>query len=238
MSASLPSLLRAYAADALGAASIELALGGVVLVSVSVLCFDLYARIKAETSIARMAIAMADYVSRDTAPDGNEMTALGEFLYEHELGAPASLVYVVTAIHQPTGETSPVVLWSDDTIRMGDETVTAELAGECAHYVAEGGAAGLPDGFTPMSTDEVVVIVEVCARLTREGSLSGRFVGGDIYRLHALPARETGQIPAEPVYVERWSVIAASHAAERFGACAGTTLLQAACPSSTASLPA
>ena len=198
------ALLRIFARDPRGAASIELALGAVVLVSVSTLCFDLYSRIKADTAVARIAVTMADYVSRDVAPDGGEIKALGEFLYKNELGLPAALVYVVTALHQPPGDPLPAVqvLWSDD-IRFGDEAVTTdEFAAECAHFTDDGNAT-LPDSFLPMSPDEVLIIVEVCVRLTREGFLTGKFIAGDIYRLHALPARDPDQRPTAPDYAER-----------------------------------
>ena len=199
------ALLRIFARDPRGAASIELALGAVVLVSVSTLCFDLYSRIKADTAVARIAVTMADYVSRDVAPDGGEIKALGEFLYKNELGLPAALVYVVTALHQPPGDPLPAVqvLWSDDTIRFGDEAVTAQIAGGCAHFTDDGGNAKLPDSFLPMSPNEVLIIAEVCVRLTREGFLTGKFIAGDIYRLHALPARDPDQRPTAPVYAER-----------------------------------
>ena len=202
------ALLRIFARDPRGGASIELALGAVVLVSVSALCFDLYSRIKADTAVARIAVTMADYVSRDVAPDGGEMDALGRFLHEHELGLPAALVYVVTALHQPSGDPLPAVqvLWSDDTIRIGDEAVTEDIADECAHFTDftdDGGNATLPDSFLPMSPDEVLIIAEVCVRPTREGFLTGKFIAGDIYRLHALPARDPGQRPTAPVYAER-----------------------------------
>ena len=203
------ALLRIFVRDPRGAASIELALGAVVLISVSTLCFDLYSRIKADTAVARIAVTMADYVSRDVAPDGGEIKALGEFLYKNELGLPAALVYVVTALHQPSGDPLPAVqvLWPDDniknTIRIGDEAVTNEIAGECAHFTGGGGNATLPDSFLPMSPDEVLIIVEVCVRLTREGFLTGKFIAGDIYRLHALPARDPNQRPTAPVYAER-----------------------------------
>ena len=201
------ALLRIFARDPRGAASIELALGAVVLISVSTLCFDLYSRIKSDTAVARIAVTMADYVSRDVAPDGGEIKALGEFLYKNELGLPAALVYVVTAFHQPSGDPLPAVqvLWwpDDNTIRIGDDAVTAEIAGKCAHFTDEGGNATLPDSFLPMSPDEVLIIVEVCVRLTREGFLTGKFIAGDIYRLHALPARDPDQRPTAPVYAER-----------------------------------
>ena len=200
----VPSLarLRVFLRDSRGGASIELALGAVVLVAAATLCFDLYARVEAYASLARMAVTMADYVSRETAPDGTEMNALGEFLQNHELGIPADLVYVVTALHQPSGDPRPDVLWSDDTVRFGDSTVTAELATGCARFVDGNGAAVVPDDFA-MADDEVLIIAEVCARLTREGFLTGALVAGDIYRLHALPARDPAQRPAAPVHSGR-----------------------------------
>ena len=193
--------LRAFGRDERGATPIELALGAVVLVSTAALGFDLYSLSNANTAIGRMAATMADYVSRDTDPVGDEMSALGGYLYTHELPVPAHLVYVVTALHQPSGDPSPGldVLWSDDTIRFGDSTATAELAAGCARFVDEDGAAVPPDGFT-MADDEVLIIAEVCVRLTREGSLTGRLVAGDLYRLHALPARDPDQRPAAPTH--------------------------------------
>ena len=210
MFASPRLLLCAFARNSRGASSIELALGAVVLFSVSALCFDLYSRIKADTAVARMAVTMADYVSRDVTPDGNEMKALGEFLHEHELSVPAALVYVVTALHQPPGDPLPAVqvLWSDDTIRIGDTEATEEIASVCARF-ADDGNATLPDGFT-MVEDEVIVIAEVCARLTREGFLTGNFITGDIYRLHALPARDPDQIPTPPVYANHGGAASAA----------------------------
>ena len=191
----------AFVRDSRGTATIELGLGAVVLISVSALCFDLYSRIKADTAAARMAVTMADYVSRDTAPNGDEMAALGRYLHSHELGVPADVVYVVTALHQPPGDPLPAITvhWSDDSIRVGDATATTSIATDCPQFGAEGGAADVPSGFA-MSPGEVIIIAEVCARPTREGSLTGRFVAGDIYRLHALPAREPDTIPAKPVH--------------------------------------
>ena len=49
-----------------------------------------------------------------------------------------------------------------------------------------------------MNPGEVLVIAEVCARLTREGSLTGRLIAGDIHRAHALPARDPNEPPAAP----------------------------------------
>ena len=197
---SLLSSLRDFARDSRASAAVELAFGAVVLISISALCFDLYSRVKADTVSARLASTMADYVSRDAEPDGDELEALGEFLYKNELRLPANLVYAITAFRRPTGEPPvPVkVLWSDASIRFGDESETETIAGSCARYVEEDNPA-LPTEFD-MAAEEVVIVVEVCARLTREGSLVGRFIGGEIYRLHVTPARDPSKSPSKPTF--------------------------------------
>ena len=195
--------LRAFVSGNRGSAAIELALGAVVLLSAAALCFDLYSRIRADTASGRLASVMADYVSRDTEPDGDELKALGKVLYTHELRLPANLVYAITAFRRPPGDPpqSEAVLWSDASIRFGDETATEAIAGDCPRYVADGGGSGLPGGFA-MAEGEVLIVVEVCAQLTREGSLVGRFIGGEIYRLHAVPQRDPGTPASKPVYSE------------------------------------
>ena len=191
--------VRRFARDSRGAAALELALGAVTLVATAALCFDIYSRITADTALARMAVTMADYISLEVDPEEEQMRALGEFLNEHELGVPADLVYVVTAIHQPPGSPPPAVqvLWKHDQIQIGNTAITAALATDCARHVDAGNTAKLPAGFA-MLENEVVIISEVCARLTVQGSLTGTFVDGDIYRLHALPFRDSSQLPARP----------------------------------------
>ena len=199
MMRSVLSRIRTFACDVRGGAAIEFAIGSVVLLSIGALCFDLYSRIKADTASARLASIMADYVSRDAETDGNGLKALGEFLYDNELKVPADVVYAITAFRRPPGDPAEPVerLWSDNSIRFGDEAVTAKLASNCTRYVTGGGKTGLPAGFD-MSAGEVMVVVELCARLTREGSLTGRFVDGDIYRHYAVPAREPANPPSKP----------------------------------------
>ena len=192
-----PRRAGAFARDTRGAAGIDLAIGAVVLLSVAALCFDLYARIEADTAGARLAITMADYAARgpaegDTALDGDEMKKLGKFLHTHELGMPADVVYVVSAFRQPAGNPRPEVdvLWSDNSIRFGDPAVTAAMAADCSHHVEDNGKADLPGFSEHMSVGEVLIMAEVCARLTGKGSMIGTVIAGDIYRLHALPLRD------------------------------------------------
>ena len=202
--------LRAFVLDRRASAGIELGLGAAVLLGVAALCFDLYCLVEADTGAARAAATMADYVSRgpDTDAgtlDGNALNALGAFLHGHALGVPADIVFVVSALRQDAGTPAPpvTVLWSDDRLRFGDTTVTAALAARCTRFVAErDGARGarLPAGFT-MGPAEVLVVVELCARLTRAGALAGRIVAGDLYRLHVLPVREPAKALPAPVHV-------------------------------------
>ena len=125
-------LFRTFARDTRGAAGIELGFGAVALLTIAMLCFDLYSLVRVNTAGARSAVAMAEYVSREAAPDGDQMAALGRFLHRQEFGAPADVVYVVSAVRRPPGEDPAEVLWADDTIRFGAAGTTETLAGECA----------------------------------------------------------------------------------------------------------
>ena len=223
------SALRSFLRSDRGGAPLELAFGSVAILSTAVLCFDLYSRIGADNASGRAAVAMADYVSRETAPNGNEMAALGRFLHANEIRVPSAVVYVVSTFHQPPGNPPPALelLWSDDAIRIGAETETASLASACGRFTREGNPV-LPAGFSAgMTAGETLVIVEVCTRLTREGSLTGRFVAGDIYRLYVLPLRDTEfGPPAAPTHAA-WllsdpeSVAALVDPDRGFGAAAG-----------------
>ena len=64
------------------------------------------------------------------------------------------------------------------------------MAAECARHVDDNGKADLPGFSEHMSAGEVLVMAEVCARLTGKGSMIGTVIAGDIYRLHALPLRD------------------------------------------------
>ncbi len=198
-----PRLLSRAARDERGSATVEFGIGIVVVLLVTALAFDIYTLIRADTAIARIAATMADYVSRETAPDGDEVAALGQFLHEQELSAPTALVYIVSAVHQPSGGDPAVALWDDDTVRLGEAGATANLVQECRSRAQDGWQQDLvgqdPDGLT-LAADGVVIVVEVCARLLVQGRLASRVLAGNIYRLHALPVRDVRQLPAAPTY--------------------------------------
>ena len=195
-------LFRTFARDTRGAAGIELGFGAVALLTIAMLCFDLYSLVRVNTAGARSAVAMAEYVSREATPDGDQMAALGRFLHRQEFGAPADVVYVVSAVHRPPGGNPAEVLWADDTIRFGAAGTTETLAGECTRRGTAGWRTALlgnPET-SGMVEGEVAIVAEVCARPMREGMLTSRFVSGDIYRLYILPSRDRQEIPAQPVY--------------------------------------
>ena len=189
--------LRAFARDTRASAGIELAIGAVVLVSVAALCFDLYARVEADTAAARVAATMADYVSRGPDTDGgaldrSALKSLGAFLREHEFGGAGDAVLVVSALRRDPGTARRAVkvLWSD-ILHFGRKKVTRKLASGCSRFVetTKKGRARpakpLPGKFT-LAAGEVVAVVELCAR---PGGAAAR-LAGDIYRHHVLPARE------------------------------------------------
>ena len=189
--------------DDRASASLELGIGAVVVLVVAALAFDLHSLVKTHTGSARIAATMAEYVSREAAPNGDDLAALGEFLYREEISAPAALVYVVWAVHQPPGGNPAVRLWDDDTIRFGNTDATADLVQQCRNIGREGWQKtllGEEDNSLTLADDDVVIVVEVCTRLMLQGRLSNRFIAGTIYRLHALPMRDKRQLPSPPAH--------------------------------------
>ena len=184
---------RRFARDTRGAAGIELALGAVVVLGIAVAGFAVYSRIEAAVSAPRIAIVMAEYVSQEQAPDGDQLDALARFLRDHELGAGHALLVVITALHKAAGE-SAGVLWID-RIRLGDETATTDLAKTCKGKGAADGKAALGDHFT-MDDGETVFVVEVCARAAA-ASLPASWTG-DLYSQYLLPTRHPDVTPAQP----------------------------------------
>ena len=197
----LPGSARAFLRSSRGGTGVSLAIGAGILLFTAAACFDLHARVAAGAAGGRIVATMADYVSRETAPDGDQIEALGRYLLEHQIGA-VDLVFVVSTIQRPPGATEPEVLWAE-TIEVpldpGDRAVTTELAAACGRFGAEGGAAVLPVGYT-MDEGEITVVTELCARLRAQGALTSAIVAGDIYRVFAFPPRDPLRPPAKPVF--------------------------------------
>ena len=198
----LPGSAGTFLRGSRGSAAISLGIGAGTLLTTAAASFDLYARVAAASWSGQIAVTMTDYVSREEAPDGDQIEALGRYLLEHQLEAPADLVFVISAIRREPAATDPTVLWAE-TIEVpfdpDDSTVTTELAAACGSYGAKDEAAKLPAGFT-MTEGEVTIVTEVCARPRVEGALTSAIVAGDIYRVSAFPHRNPDNPPAQPVY--------------------------------------
>ena len=217
---SLPALLGRLARERRASAGIELAIGAVAVFAVAYIAFDVYSLTRANAAGARVAAIMADYVTRDAAPDGDEMAALGKFLHEREFGMPSALVYVVSAVKKPEGKRPAKRIWQDDKIRLGPKGKRKGLVQNCKLRGKSGWHAALvgKDASVTLSVNEVVIVVEVCAELLREGMLTNRFVTGNLYWIHALPSRS--QVPpAKPVHSPKTAKATVSPG-ERSGAAA------------------
>ena len=184
-----------FARDTRGAAGLEFAIGAIVLLGFAVTAFAVYARIEATTSAPRIAVAMAEYVSREEAPDGDQLDALARFLRDHELGTGYAVLVVTTAVHKEAGEAAGV-RWID-RIAIGDETATEDLKAICKGRSAEGGTADLGEHFA-MDDGETVFVVEVCARGGPASALPASWVA-DLYYHYLLPTRHPDVLPEPPV---------------------------------------
>jgi len=187
---------RRFAGGTRGSAGLELAIGASVVLGIAATSFAVYSRIEAATSAPRIAVAMAEYVSQERAPDGDQLDALALFLRDHELGAGYALVVATTAVHKAAGESAGVV-WID-RIALGDRTATGELEESCGgkRAAAASGRAALGEHFA-MADGETVFVVEVCARATAAASLPASWAG-DLYAQYLLPTRHPDVIPEQP----------------------------------------
>ena len=199
----MPGLLERLVCETRASAGIELAISTFLLLGIAALALDVYSMTRAHAAGARVAAIMADYVSRDSAPNGDEMAALGEFLHKRELRSPPGLVYVISAVHEPAGD-DPAdegddikELWSRYEIRIGDSETTTDLVGHCTQRAKNGWHAALigDDANLTLEDDDVLIVVDVCAELDM---LTSRFTG-ILYRVHVLPTRIPG-LPERPVH--------------------------------------
>ena len=175
-------------------------MGVVAILTVAWVAFDVYSLTRAHAAGERIAAIMANYVSQEATPDGGEITALGKFLHESELRVPSSLVYLISAVHLE--DDSAEQLWAPSSyeIRLGDDDdETASLVQTCKSRGKSGWQAQAlgADATLALQPTDVVIVVEICASLNREGMLS-ESVAGNLYRVHALLARGTGGKPARP----------------------------------------
>ena len=183
-----------------GGAVIELAIAAVVIIGISMLIFDAYAMVKSRSAAGRAAIIMSDFIARETGNDyGDQMVALGQYLYEQEMGESVAIVFVVSAVSKAPG-TDAEIIWTDDTMRFGDPTKTASLADECADLSSSGWQTMLvgPAATITLDDGEAVVVADVCAQLLEAGFLTSAVFTGNTYRVHVTPFRVPDELPAAP----------------------------------------
>ena len=191
---------RRLAREQRAAAGIELAIIVLPLMLIAWTAFDVISLARASTAGARVAATMADYVSRESEPDGDEMEELGAFLHEREFRMPSDLVYVISAVRKSADDNSYPNIWPDDgdfIIRSGDSETTTDLLARCQTQGTWNTALSGDDAVITLQDNDVVIVVEVCVKMLREGILAQEF-SGILYRIHAVPARGSGGAPAAP----------------------------------------
>ena len=188
------SVLRSFVRCTRASASIECALGGFVLLMVVAVAFDLYSRVRADTASAPGVVTMADYVAQTPDPVASDLSIVGELISAHFVRVPSDLVAVISLYRRSAGDPDAQLVWMSDGVRIGDPAGTASLALRCARF---GSSQVDMRHFLPADGTHAVV-VELCVKLRREGSVTGRFVGSDIYRVHVTAVRDPSKVPAAP----------------------------------------
>lgn len=191
---------RSFIRGRSGSALIELGLAALVMIVVLMVVFDVYAMVKSRSASGRLAVILSDFVARETGSDyGDQLDALGEYLYEQELGSSVDVVFVISVIQKQPGNDAQIV-WTDDTMRFGDSRRTDSLAQECAGLSAVGWETMLvgSDATVPLVDGEAVVVAEVCAQLLGAGFLTSSIFTGNTYRVHVTPFRRPDQVPPSP----------------------------------------
>ena len=182
-----------------GSSAIELALGSVLVLAVFVLVFDVYLRIKGTGAVARIATVVGESVALDPAPTLARLGELARHLHVHEVRSPSDLVLVITVLGVNPGSmpATRAPVWTISSVRSGDPLRMNAIAASCSRVVDAAGEVRLGSPFRDASaSSQPLVVVETCARLRREGSLTGRFLSPVIYRLSSIPVRDPRGDPA------------------------------------------
>ena len=186
--------LKNYLRDRRGVASIESAIGTVVMIAVSLLAFDLYRLASAQTTIMHAAVSLADTVSRDEPPGLTEaelrqkmdafVQSLSELLHEEQFPT-ANANFAVAAVYKDPGNTSPTALWSKEVVLLGttNPLTSCEPANQTNEIKLDTNPVALPAEFT-MADREIVIVAEVCVERT-----STTF-SGPAYAHYIVPSRD------------------------------------------------
>ena len=175
--------LKNYLRNRQGVASIEAALGTVVILTASALAFDLYRLSSTQTTTLHTAVTLADSVSRDAQLDADFVQKLAEFLHQEEFPT-LDAAFVVSAVYKDpnTPTAPPSVLWTK-TVLLGPDDQAPELTS------CKDGPAALPAVFS-MSPGELAIVAEVCVERTNTA------MSGAVYAHYIVPPR----CPPHPLY--------------------------------------
>lgn len=180
---------EAWLHDRRGVAAVECALGIAVMLTATFTTLNLYRQARAQATVTHVAVALADYVSRDKMLMEECIESLAEFLHVEQL-APSAAAFVVSVIEGGEPGEAPSVLWTlEPMLFSADENGDSTFADDCSRVGGEGEPANLPDGFT-LASNEAVVVAEICIEHTNP--LNDRVM----YAHHILPPR--GDTPGEP----------------------------------------
>ena len=150
--------IKSWLRDRRGAASIECALGTVVMVTASFLALELYRQVNAQARVAHSAVALAEYASQDEDIQALFIDSLAEFLHTEQFN-PANAAFIVSAVRQ---DASPTLLWTRQAL-FGPQAAT-RLA-SCSR-ITQGGITLPPDLVRALRTGDVVIVAEACVEQT------------------------------------------------------------------------
>ena len=186
--------LKNYPRDRRGGASIESALGTVVMIAVSLLALDLYRLASAQTTIMHVAVSLADTVSREEPPGLTEaelrqkmdafVQGLSELLHEEQFST-ANANFTVAAVYKDPGSASLTALWNKEVVLLGttNPLTSCESANQTNEIKLETNPVTLPAGFT-MTDREIVIVAEVCVERTDTA------FPGEAYAHYIVPSRD------------------------------------------------
>ena len=189
--------LKNYLRNRRGAASIEAALGTVVMVAASLLALDLYRLASAQTTTAHIAVSLADTVSRAEPPGLTErqlrrkmssfVWTLSDLLHEEQFPT-ANARFAVAAVYKDPGPPAALtVLWSSPVVL---PSITSPLtscapANQTNEIQLETSPVTLPTAFTnAMADGEIVIVAEVCVERTITA------FPGPAYAHYIVPSRD------------------------------------------------
>lgn len=189
--------LKNYLRNRRGAASIEAALGTVVMVAASLLALDLYRLASTQTTLTHVAVSLADTVSRREPPGLTEaqlrqtmtdfVQNLSDLLHTEQFPT-ANAHFAVAAVYKDPGPPAALTaLWSRAEVLSGTTSslTSCAPANQTNEIQLETNPVTLPTDFTNAMADrEIVIVAEVCVERTITA------FPGPAYAHYIVPSRD------------------------------------------------